>query len=334
VGAFREDRIPEEPAAALKAMENLLEHQPPGVTERPAKPADVPSPAVFPAHVPASAAAGADLSPPAAPQPADMVRMPAENLDRLVRSTGRILTESLRQASVGGELDAMNGEVAGLAAECVRFRRASSALLRRLAGQPEYSSVIRHIGFVEQQVRFLAVHSGKTQQLQQRSLWRTRHSAEQLQRDVWSARMAPAEDVFEGFRKMVRDLSREENKEIDFRLSGTAVRADRIVLQALKDPVMHLLRNAISHGIETRAERVSKGKSPVGFLILRLDSQRGRLIVEVEDDGRGVDLTKVANVLSEAEPAPGMPKRGADKNLSSRLLQISARVFVVENTRS
>ena len=114
--------------------------------------------------------------------------------------------------------------------------------------------------------------------------------------------MAPAEDLFEGFRKMVRDLAREENKEIDFRLSGSSVRADRIVLQALKDPVMHLLRNAISHGIETRAERASKGKSPVGFLTLRLDSQRGRLIVEVEDDGRGVDLKKVANVLSEAEP--------------------------------
>jgi len=301
VGAFREDRIPEEPAAALKATESLLEDRQTGVIERPATLLDIPAPAVFPAHVTASTV-GADLSPPAAPQPAEMVRMPAENLDRLVRSTGRILTESLRQASVGGELDALNGEVARLAAECVRFRMASSAPLRRLASQPEYSSVIRHIGFVEQEVRFLAAHSGKTQQLQQRSLWRTRHSAEQLQRDVWSARMAPAEDVFQGFRKMVRDLAREENKEIDFRLSGTAVRADRIVLQALKDPVMHLLRNAVSHGIETRTERVSKGKSPVGFLTLRLDSQRGRLIVEVEDDGRGVDLKKVANVLSDAEP--------------------------------
>jgi two-component system chemotaxis sensor kinase CheA len=125
---------------------------------------------------------------------------------------------------------------------------------------------------------------------------------------VWSARMAPAEDVFEGFRKMVRDLAREENKEIDFRLSGSAVRADRIVLQALKDPVMHLLRNAISHGIETSDERAGKGKPPVGSLVLRLDSQRGRLIVEVEDDGRGVDLQKVDKVLSQAEPGEHSPE--------------------------
>jgi two-component system chemotaxis sensor kinase CheA len=65
---------------------------------------------------------------------------------------------------------------------------------------------------------------------------------------------------------------------------------------------MHLLRNAISHGIETPAERASQGKSPVGSLIVRLDSQRGRLIVEVDDDGRGVDLKQVHRVLSEAEP--------------------------------
>ena len=114
--------------------------------------------------------------------------------------------------------------------------------------------------------------------------------------------MAPAEDLFEGFRKMVRDLAAEESKEIDFRLSGSSVRADRIVLQALKDPDMHLLPTANSHGIETREERVTKPKSPVGSLLLRLDSQRGRLIVEVDDDGRGVDLTKVAKVLARAEP--------------------------------
>src|SRR6202167_1429121 len=101
---------------------------------------------------------------------------------------------------------------------------------------------------------------------------------------------------------MLRDLAREVHKAIDFRVSGSGVRADRIVLQSLKDPVMHLLRNAISHGIEDPGERACSGKAPVASLILRLDSQRGRLIVEVEDDGRGVDLTKVDRVLSRTEP--------------------------------
>ncbi len=293
MGAFRENRIPDEPSAALRAMEDLLGVKQPG--------------GEGPAGLPANRAVVAP-APQVGLQPAKMVRLPGENLDRVVRSTGQILTESLRQASVTGELDALDGQIAEMAAECARFRKASAAPLWRLASQPESSSVIRHIGFVEQKVRSLATQSRTARLLQQRSVWNTRHAAEQLQRDVWSARMAPAEDLFEGFRKMVRDLAREENKEIAFRLSGSGVRADRIVLQALKDPVMHLLRNAISHGIETPGERASKGKSPVGSLILRLDSQRGRLIVEVEDDGRGVDLQKVATVLSEAEPGAHSPE--------------------------
>jgi len=101
---------------------------------------------------------------------------------------------------------------------------------------------------------------------------------------------------------MVRDLARDERKEIDFRQIGSGVRADRIVLQALKDPLMHLLRNAISHGIEQPGERVRMGKSAVASLTLRLNTQRGRLIAEVEDDGRGINLKKVDNVLSQTDP--------------------------------
>jgi two-component system chemotaxis sensor kinase CheA len=284
VGAFRENRIPEEPVAALRALKALLGAQKEGILDPPVK------------------AAGAAPTSAPAPQPVEMVRLPAENLDRLVRSTGQIQSESLRQSSVSAELDVLDRQIAAIAAECVRFRKAATAPLWRLASQPEYSAVIRHIGLMEQKVRSLAVQSRTSRLLQQRSAWNMRRSADQLQRDVWSARMAPADDLFEGFRKMVRDLAREENKEIDFRLSGSGVRADRIVLQALKDPVMHLLRNAISHGIEAPAERASAGKRTVASLTLRLDSQRGRLIVEVEDDGRGVDLKKVEQVLSQAEP--------------------------------
>jgi len=111
VGAFRDNRTPEPPAAALLAIEDLV-----GEPQRPpAAPADGPS-----LPVPASTAA-------AASQPAEMVRLPAENLDRLVRSTGLILMESLRQASVTGTLDALDFQIAEVTAECVRFRKASAA---------------------------------------------------------------------------------------------------------------------------------------------------------------------------------------------------------------
>jgi two-component system, chemotaxis family, sensor kinase CheA len=288
VGAFRENRIPGEPAAALRAIAELLGHRPSAEQE------------VVDSQT--KAAENVASVPAVVSQPVEMARLPAENLDRLVRSTGQILSDSLRQSGVSAELDVLDHQMGEVAAECARFRKTASATVWRLASQPEYTAVVRHIGFIEQNVRSLAARSKSARLLQQRGAWNMLRSAEQLQRDVWSARMAPAEDLFEGFRKMVRDLAREENKEIDFRPSGSGVRADRIVLQALKDPVMHLLRNAISHGIETPAERARSGKPPVASLILRLDSQRGRLILEVEDDGRGVDLKKVDQVLSQVEP--------------------------------
>lgn len=294
VGAFRESRVPEQPEAALRAIDKLL-----GI-EHASEPE-------APVHSPEGGEALA--APAAAASPAEMVRLPSENLDRLVRSTSQILTESLRQAGVSGDLDELDRETAEWTAECDRFRRSSSVPLRRLASQPEYASVIRHVELTEQKARTLAARSRAASLLQRRSARNTERLAAQLQLDLWSARMAPAEDLFEGFRKMVRDLAREENKEIDFRQTGSGVRADRIVLQALKDPVMHLLRNAISHGIETPAERARVGKTPVAWLMLRMDSQRGRLIVEVEDDGRGIDLKKVDRVLSQTDPGAHSPEQ-------------------------
>ena len=287
VVAFRENRVPDEPAAARGAIDDLLGENPVR-TEGPGN-IDLPKRVAAPA-------------PHTGPPSVEMVRLPAENLDRLVRSASQVLSESLRQESITVEVDALDEAIAETAAECARFRRSSAMALRRISSQKDFARVTRQIGFIEEKVRALAARSKTTRTMQHRSAWNTQRSAEQLRSDVWSARMSPAEDLFEAFRKMVRDLARDENKEIDFRLSGSGVRADRIVLQALKDPVMHLLRNAISHGLETPAERVSQGKSPVGLLTLRLDSERGRLIVEVDDDGRGVDLKKVDDLLSQGEP--------------------------------
>jgi two-component system chemotaxis sensor kinase CheA len=277
LAVFRENRIPEEPAAALRAMAELL---------------GVPAGMVESLRLPAAT----ETPPPAAFQRTEMVRLAGDALDRLVRSTGQILTESLGQKTVTLELVTLTHQIKEMEDECIRFRKACAASMRRFAGAAEFSWVTRHIELVEQRVRTLVGQSRKSRLLQQRSAWSMQGSAERLQRDVWIARIAPVEELFEGFRKMVRDLARDEKKEIEFRLNGSAVRADRLVLQALKDPVMHLLRNAISHGIETPSERVSKGKSPVGSLTVNVESQRGRLVIEVEDDGRGVDFDKVAEV--------------------------------------
>ena len=129
----------------------------------------------------------------------------------------------------------------------------------------------------------------------------------QLQRDVWQARLVPAESLIEGYRKMMRDLARDEGKQLEFRATSTGENADRRVLEALKDPLMHALRNAVSHGIEFPQERLAKGKPAEGVVTLRIEGDSQRLSIAVEDDGRGLDTARIIEIalqrkmLSEAE---------------------------------
>ncbi|MCU1238934.1 MAG: CheA signal transduction histidine kinase [Candidatus Solibacter sp.] len=285
LAGIRENRIPEHPAAALRAMAELLGDEA-GLLESPPLPEAAKTPT------------------PVTVQRTEMLRVEGGDLDRLVRSTGQILTESLRQKAVTLELFELMRQIKEMESDRARSQKTFAASWQRFAGTAESSALTQNTRvvqqqFVQQKVRSLVGQSRKVCLLQQRVAWSLQVSAERLQRDVWKARMAPVEDLFEGFRKMVRDLARDEKKEIEFRLNGSDVRADRLVLQALKDPVMHLLRNAIRHGIETPGERVSKGKSPVGSLTVNVESQRGRLVIEVEDDGRGVDFDRVAKLAIE-----------------------------------
>jgi two-component system chemotaxis sensor kinase CheA len=286
VAAVEQQQTPTAPLDVLRAMAQFL-----GAKDHAA--AQTQPPPQAPLAAPVAVPPGTAFEP---RTPLEMVRLPSENLDRLVRSTGQILAESSRQKAVTAQLTVLGRQIGELEAECDRFRNGSSAPLRHLAGTFGFVPVTQYIDSVEQKVRALAGQARTVRFLQQRSSWTTGLSAEQLRQDVWSARMAPVEDVFEGFRKMVRDLARDEGKEVEYRLAGSGARADRAVLQAIKDPVMHLLRNAISHGIESPQAREGKKKSPVGRLTLRIECERGRLVAEVDDDGRGVDLDAVARI--------------------------------------
>jgi two-component system chemotaxis sensor kinase CheA len=255
-------------------------------------------------------AAGATGPETAAPvpafQPLETVRITARNFDGLLRSAGGLLTESQRQSQVTEHLKQMASQLAGIEKEADR--------VRRLAVGPELSRIGFYLDSIQRQVRSLSKQAGSLRRLQQRSSFAMRQLGKQLQQDIWQARMAPGESLIEGYGKMVRDLARDESKEIEFRATSTGVHADRRVLEALKDPLMHVLRNAISHGIETPRERAAKGKSPMGLVTLRLDTQGQRLTVSIQDDGRGVDLSRVVEVavrqriLSEEDAALRTPQ--------------------------
>ena len=111
---------------------------------------------------------------------------------------------------------------------------------------------------------------------------------------------------------MVREIAREEGRDVHVRTIGLDVQADRRVLQALKDPVMHLLRNAVSHGLEPTAERTKAGKPERGEVTLEIGSRGGRLTISIRDDGRGPDLARIESVAVERGL---LPRRAAGERM-------------------
>jgi two-component system chemotaxis sensor kinase CheA len=116
---------------------------------------------------------------------------------------------------------------------------------------------------------------------------------DQLQKEVMSIRMLPVSNVFHKFPRMVRDLATKFNKKVDLIIEGEDTELDRSVIEEISDPLIHLLRNSLDHGIEPVDERKQIGKPEIGKVYLTAKHEQGRILLTVEDDGRGIDPEKI-----------------------------------------
>jgi len=126
---------------------------------------------------------------------------------------------------------------------------------------------------------------------------------EELKLEVVSSRMVPISNLFNIFPRAMRDLAAERNKEISLEIRGEETELDKKLVDELKDPLLHLLRNAVDHGIEEAPERVRVNKPVAGKLTLSAFQRGGRVVIEVADDGRGVDLVRVRERVVEMDLA-------------------------------
>ncbi|PMP69119.1 MAG: chemotaxis protein CheA [Thermodesulfobacterium geofontis] len=115
----------------------------------------------------------------------------------------------------------------------------------------------------------------------------------EMQETIMKTRMQPIGMVFNKFPRIVRDLAKVLGKKVNLHLEGTETELDRSIIEAIKDPLTHLVRNAIDHGIEPPEERIELGKPPEGNLVLRAYQEGGQVVIEIEDDGRGIDIEKI-----------------------------------------
>jgi two-component system chemotaxis sensor kinase CheA len=125
-----------------------------------------------------------------------------------------------------------------------------------------------------------------------------RHIRE-MQDSIMSIRMVPMESIYSKFPKVVRDISKKLGKKVEFKHYGDGVEIDKAMIEGLTDPLMHIIRNSLDHGLETPDERESTGKDQKGSIIISAEQANGQMIITIEDDGRGIDSERVAQKALE-----------------------------------
>ena len=142
-----------------------------------------------------------------------------------------------------------------------------------------------------------------------------------LQAEIIQARMTPVWQVFDRFPRLVRDVARQLDKQVVFRVEGKEIELDRAILDELGDPLVHLLRNAVDHGIESPAERRKQKKKPEGEIVLSAVRERSSVAISITDDGRGIDRAKV---LAKAQ-REGLVDAHTETLSDDQLLRVLAR---------
>ncbi len=125
-----------------------------------------------------------------------------------------------------------------------------------------------------------------------------RHIRE-MQDSIMNIRMVPMDSIYSKFPKVIRDISKKVGKKVEFKHEGDSVEIDKAMIEGLTDPLMHIIRNSLDHGLETPEERVANGKNETGTITIAAEQANGQMIISIVDDGRGIAFEKVAQKALE-----------------------------------
>jgi two-component system, chemotaxis family, sensor kinase CheA len=239
-----------------------------------------------------AAPAPAPAKPLATPAPAagdhqiDTIRVDAKQLDALMGQSGEINVINQQITSRLLDLDAM----VELWENHNRDDRQIQTLLQQLSPQ---SAIYQQLSRSYQQWEQMGALINKFKKSIGADSSRLDLITSALESGVKQLRLMPLATIFNLFPRMVRDLAKTQSKEINFAIEGGDLLLDKRLLEEIKDPLMHLLRNAVDHGIEPSAERVQSGKVAAATLMIQVQQTGNQTTIEISDDGRGLDLQKI-----------------------------------------
>lgn len=224
----------------------------------------------------------------------ESIRVPVSKLDRLMAEVSELLVARMQSEERQQEVEDLRRVHGRWRREWQGVRGAYIRLARRLQSDQDdlRDDLATLFKFLEtNQRRLQETNQGLTQLVQalRQDNLRLTTLADQLQDDIGGMRMVAFDTLLGGFQRIVRDLARDTGKQVHLDVSGAAVEIDKTVLDVLRDPLMHLLRNAVDHGIEAPDERERQGKPRGGRVLIDVEQRGSEILVRVGDDGRGID---------------------------------------------
>ncbi len=295
LAAVEQGRAPADPHAADAPREPLVRAaEPPPITAAAPKPA------------PAEPKKLATLNPAAE----ETIRVATSKIDALMAQSGELLVAGLKIDQRLNEVEKLSRALEEWNRKWRQARTTYSDLLR-----PDQHAALRPVvAFLDgsqEKLRELSLQVNELQRGLARDALQLSHLTQDLGEGVMKVRMLPVATVFDALPRLVRDLARERNKEVELKLEGAETELDRKVLEQVKDPLMHLLRNSVDHGIEPPADRVKAGKPRHGTITVRTFQKGNNIVIQVADDGGGIDRAKVKqaalkNALMRADELPAL----------------------------
>ena len=286
---------PAPPAAPVSSP--AVAHAPPVAVSKVEVPPPAPLVSIPPVPTEATAPPQADEAPTVLRQTGvqDTVRVATAKLDGLMDALGELLVVRMRTDRVVEQAQTVEQQMRDWQKKWRRVRPGYQRWQKRGGPPSETEWAVMADFFARHESDLNALHfelsALRAQLTQDRN--HLQLVTDDLQNGIRSTRMLPMTTLFNQFPRMVRDLARERGKDILLQLDGGDTEIDRQVLELSKDPLTHLLRNAVDHGIETPSQRTAFGKPPQGLIRLSAEPRGNHLVIEVADDGRGIDLDAV-----------------------------------------
>ncbi|MEM6610705.1 MAG: response regulator [Cyanobacteria bacterium P01_C01_bin.72] len=221
----------------------------------------------------------------------DTIRVEPQKLDTLMTQASELAVTKLRISQQMAEIEQIMTLWSG-------WQKSDPTIVTKIeqAVEPELLLPLKQfLGNTEQQVNSLGNLITNLRTRANEDITSLGIISDRLGTGINGLRQLPLATVFNIYPRMVRDLARQQGKEIELMIDGGDTKADKRILEEIKDPLLHLIRNAIDHGIETPEERLAQGKGRIATLSLRGYQTGSSIVIEISDDGRGLNLESIAS---------------------------------------